>query len=874
MTRTPAWRRYLRFWRANIAEDVEDELRFHTEMRVAEYVARGMSEADARRAVTERLGDVDTARAECIALSEVRERHARQAGFMDALRSDAHFAFRSLARSPGWTAVALLTIALGVGATTTVFSIADSLLLRPLGYRDESNVFVARREIIVGKEQITDALQLTVVQAWRANARTIERAAPFSTGGGRFGTEPDAPEIMAGLIDVEFVPFTGVQPILGRNFTLEEIVPGGQTPMLLSDDFWQAHYGGSPDILGTVVQVGGRPRIIVGVLPSSVTIPNLNIGRVDVWVAFDPAATTRVPGIAVRLKPGISPEVARQELDRIVQEIKLPVTRFGAGPSTLTVTRAQERLRFRETLTMLTGAVGLLLLVACTNIAHLLLARGASRQRELAVRHALGAGRSRLLRQLVTESVVLAALGSVLAAFVGWAGIQLLGAIRPEDLSALTRITTDRRLLWIAAALAIGAGLVIGLLSALRIAHRNLGPALRAGASAAPLSSRLRASLVVGEVALSATLLVGALLLIHTVYSLQRTKLGFDERGLYGVTFPLARGEESQAGAYAATLRERLGQIPGVEGVTEGSMGFFTALAAYETKDRGVLTDGPPDTDMRDVSADFFAVLQIPLLAGRTFDAGSAARFEVVINSSLARQLWPDGNALGGQFHVVASRPDTPPQRWLTAIGIAPDIAGRDLTGGSARPTVYRPVGTEAPAVSLIVRVGSPDALASLRSFAASTRPGQRPPEIESVRERIDRSLEQPRFIMKILITFATVGVVLAAIGLFGVISYAVGQRTREIGVRIALGATHRGIARLVLGDGLRLSVIGIVLGLAGSLAATRLIQAALYSTPQLDPFAFGVGAAIMLLVSVIACVAPMRRATALDPVAALRADT
>jgi hypothetical protein len=381
---------------------------------------------------------------------------------------------------------------------------------------------------------------------------------------------------------------------------------------------------------------------------------------------------------------------------------------------------------------------------------------------------------------------------------------------------------------------------------------------------------------VVGEVAISATLLVGALLLIHTVFSLQRTKLGFDERGLYGVSFPLAKGEASQAGAYVATLRERLGQIPGIEGVTEGSMGYFTALSAYETRDGGVLTDGPTDTDMREISADFFTVLRMPLVAGRTFDAGSGARYEVVINNSLARQLWPDGNAIGREFVVVTRRPGMPPQRWLTVIGIAPDIVGRDLTGGSARPTLYRPAGfflNDDPVVSLLVRVDSPEALTRLRGFIATTRPGQRPPEIESVRERLDQSLAQPRFIMLILVTFASVGVVLAAIGLFGVISYAVGQRTREIGVRLALGATHGGIARLVLGDGLRLSVIGISLGLAGSLVATRLIQVTLYSTPQLDPFAFGAGAAIMLLVSVIACVAPMLRATALDPVAALRAD-
>jgi predicted permease len=873
MTQTPTWRRYLRFWRANVAEDVEDELRFHTEMRVAEYIARGMTEDEARRAVAARLGDVGAARAECIALGEVRERHARRAGFFDALRTDVHFALRSLARSPGWTVVALLTIALGVGTTTTVFSVADSLLIRPLGYRDESRVYVARREITLRGEQIPDALPIAVVQAWRDHARTIQAAVPFSTIGDRFGTEADAPEVMVGLIDAAFVPFTGVRPVRGRNFTPGEIVPGGQTPMLLSEQFWKAHYGGSEDALGRVVVVGGRPRVIVGVLPSSVGMPNVNIGRVDVWVPFDPVATARVPGVAVRLQPGVSADAARQELDRIASELRLPVQRFGPEVPVLTVTRPQDRLRFRQTLVMLTGAVALLLLVACANIAHLLLARGASRQRELAVRHALGAERSRLLRQLVTESVVLAALGSVMAAFVGWAGVRLLAAIRPDSLSALTRVTTDRRLLWIAAAVAIGTGLLIGLLSALRSAHRHLGPTLRAGASTVPRTGRLRASLVVGEVALSATLLVGALLLIHTVYSLERTKLGFDVRGVYGVSFRLGKNEAAQAGAYVATLREQLGRIPGVEGVTEGSIGFFTALSSYETRDGTLVGDGPGDTDMREVSADFFAVLRMPLVSGRTFDSTSRVRNEVVVSQSLARHLWPDGKAVGREFRSTVQRPGGPPEPWQTVIGVAPDIVARDVTEGTGRQAIYRPVGAERGAVNLLVRLDRPDAMTTLRQFAAASRPGQPAPDIQNLKARIDRSLAQPRFIMQILVTFATVGVLLAAIGLYGVIAYTVGQRTREIGVRLALGATGSEIARLVLGNGIRLALAGIVLGFAGSVAATRLIQSTLYGVPRLDPFAFGAGAVVMLLLAVVACLAPTRRAASLDPVVALRVD-
>ena len=290
-----------------------------------------------------RLGDVDAARAECVALGEVRERHARQAGFFDALRSDVHFAFRSLARSPGWTAVALLTIALGVGSTTTVFSIADSLLLRPLGYRNEANVYVARREMTLRDEKIPDAVPVAVLQAWRDHARTIEAAVPFSASSGRFGTGSDAPEVFAGVIDAEFVPFTGVRPVLGRNFTPNEVVPGARRRC-----FWRNISGGALRRLSGRAREGRRDRWAPADDRRGATI----VGRHSehqyrsgwtVWVPFDLTPGGRVSGVAVRLKPGVSAEAARQELDRITSELRLPVQRFGTSAPVLTVTRPQER---------------------------------------------------------------------------------------------------------------------------------------------------------------------------------------------------------------------------------------------------------------------------------------------------------------------------------------------------------------------------------------------------------------------------------------------------------------------------------------------------------------------------------------------------
>ena len=891
MTRIPAWRRYLRFWRPNIAEDVDDELRFHTEMRVREYMARGMSDADARHAVHNRLGDVDAARVECIELGKVRETHARNADFLDGLRSDVRYALRSLGRAPGWTAVALLTIALGVGATTSVFSVADALLVRPVAYPGASRVYFARRTFTIDARRIPSPMPSAAVAAWRTNARTIEAAVPYRYADGRLGSGESAVQVHGTMVDETFLAFAGAHLLIGRNFTREELVPGGPRVVLLAESFWRRQFGASTDVIGKVVPLGDKPATIIGVVPASVTIPDFGRDPADVWLPLVAAPNLVVNGVLVRLEPGASANAATEELDAIFQREHLgpPGGMRMPGQAAivmqLRLTKPGSDLAIRQALLMLTAAVGLLLLVACTNVAHLLLARGATRQRELAVRHALGAARTRLLRQLVTESVVLALAGGALAVLVGWGGLILLAAARPDDLTPLAYVSSHGSVLAIASLLAIGCGLVIGLLAALRTAHRDLGMQLRASASSVlGTSRRLRASLVVGEVALSAILLVGALLLIHAVFDLQRTRLGFDSRGLYELTFtarqPLPVAERSSLGA---ALRSRAMANPEIEGVTEASNAptphYWRMLSLLETPERPATSaDVPTATGVNVVAPDYFSLLRMPLLSGRTFDAGSFERNEVVISSSLARQLWPGGSAVGQRFRDGLARPDGSHEPWRTVIGVVPDVVS-DLVEGDAHPAMYRPIeardptGPGARSVVLVVRLAPAASPAQLASFAKSVAPPGTETSIENVRERIDRTLAQPRFLMGILATFAALGVVLAAVGLFGVISYTVGQRTREIGVRMALGASRGAVARLVVGDGVRLALAGIVIGLAGAVAATRLIENLLYGVSRFDPFSFVAGAALLLAVAVVACVVPMLRATGVDPAIAVRAD-
>lgn len=904
MRRTPAWRRYVTFWHANIERDVADELAFHTEMRVEEYMARGMTEAEARRAVAERLGDVKAARDACVQWGEIRATHSRRASFIDGLRSDVRYALRSLRRAPAWTAVALLTIALGVGATTTVFSVADTLLVHTLPYPDASRVYLAQRQWTAQGKVIPSSLPFGMAKVWRERAQSIEDAVLASGDGpATLIIGDDSLQVTTAHAEPGFLSFAGARLVVGRVPTPNEVTPDAHV-MFLTEQLWRSAFGAARDIVGRTVKLSGESWTIVGVTPSSLTIPSFRAQRADLLQLVN--ATKPASGsILVRLRPGVGREAATAELTAIMKNANLPDVRPGPWPMPLTLTRPQDWLAIRQPLVMLTAAVGLLLLVACTNVAHLLLARGAARQRELAVRHALGAARSRLVRQLATESVLLAFCGGMLALIVGWGGLHALMALRPpdRDFNALTYVSPSGGMVAIAAVLAISCGLVVGLVAAVRSAHRDLAVDLRVGAgSTAYRARRLRSLLVVGEVAVSATLLVGALLLVHTLFALEHADLGFDTRGLYGVTLHAPEGMKApDRVAFATAMRERFARAPGVESavvsdqVPGGSV--RTQLAVWETPDHPRdPRDGTDGTEIYTVPPEYFRMMHMPLSAGRTFDIGAFARHDVIVSRSLANQLAPGQSPIGLRIRNARARtwganvitpgkaaPPSPDEPWQTIVGVVPDVMTNLIQGGPSN-ALYKPLlladtvavgmlGPMGTTISILVRDDAPDAAARLARIAAGVRRGGSPPSVVDVRQRIDASLAEPRFTMRVLAAFAVLGVLLAAIGLFGVISYSVGQRTREIGVRMALGATRSSIAQLVVGDGVRLAAVGIVVGLIGALLATRLVQSVLYGVSRFDPVAFAGGAVLLLVVAAVACVAPMLRAMAIDPALAVRAE-
>jgi predicted permease len=880
--KAPAWRRYLRFWGSNVPDDVDDELRFHIEMRSREYVARGLTAEAAHAAALSRLGHLAHARDECLVIGRERERMLRQANMFESVKTDVKFATRSFLRSPGWTAVALLTIALGVGATTAVFSVVDGLLIHPMSYPGANRIFVVRHDVPFGANaHVYGPIKSQLLTTWRS-ARSLDAVEGYQRRDMTLtiGGEPQVVHTVS--IDTSFLSFAGVHPIIGRNFSADEVAANAPHVALLSERYWRRQFGAAHDVLGKVVQADGKSMTIIGVLPGSLRLPDFEINPADLWIPRTNNGDQRLRGVLARLRPGVSTTVAEIELDSLIARAGLGVDE--PPGSRMRLLRPGDTLGFRRTLVMLSGAVALLLLVACANVAHLLLARGAARERELAVRHALGAGRSRLIRQLLTESLVLTIVGGAAAIVVGGGGLRLLASLRPTKLSALSQFSVDQRVLLVASILTLSTGIIVGLLVALRTARRGIGEALRAGNGTGGTGRdgrRVRSTLVVTEIALSATLLVGALLLVHGVINLQNADLGFNARRLYGITFSGASASAAQRSELARQLLERGRRIPGVRGVTIAATvppkgGFL--MTAFETPARPTTGGDASTVTINSVAPNYFAVLGISLLGGRTFDARSVERNEVVINETLAKQLWPndDGSPVGRRFRTAGNAADVEASQWYVVAAVARDAVMHGLLNDGVEPTLYFPLdgGLDANRTTLIVR-GSDDASFAdeLRRLATVMRPGATLPTITNVEQELSDSIAEPRFSMRVLASFAVLAVVLAATGLYGVISYTVARRTREIGIRMTLGATPPAIARLIVADGLRLSVAGVGLGLLGAVAATRVIQTTLYGVQRGDLWSFAIGAVALLGISAAACLVPTIRATSVDPAVAVRAE-
>jgi predicted permease len=877
--RAANWRRYLRFWGPRAEADVDDELRFHIEMRVRDYMAQGMTEDDARAATARRLGDLATNRAECLTITTRRERRMTRAQLIDAIGQDAHFAVRTLGRQKGWTAVAILTLALGIGANTAVFSVVNSLLLHPLPYPHADRIAILFQEPTQGNQTGMNVMvspRPEVVKAWREYAHLSEAIEGFTqTDMTLVPPRGEAAMVHTAAINPSFAGFADQHPLIGRALSDADTKDGHVA--LLSEGIWRSRFGSDPAVLGTPLMLDGTSYTVVGVMPASLRLPALFQQSTDVWLPLDMHNDKIGMSAMVRLRPGVDRGAAQRELDSISTRLD---ARQGnrVGFRTKLVPPA-EMVSFRESLLLLTGAVALVLLIACANVAHLLLARAATRQRELAIRAALGAGTGRLVRQLLTESLLLAAAGCVGGVAVGWLGLKTLIALRPSTLSDLDTARMDTTTLLVAIGLGVVTGLLFGVVGAIQSVRHSTHEALKASTLATSHSrrqQRLRGLLVVSEIALSTTLLVGASLLVRSVVRLQTMDPGFDPRGLYGMNIVLAEksyGTPAAKQSFYAELVARSRAVPGVESamMAEGappSRSFLIGALQLE----GEAPPKPGTTafiSYNGVEPDYFRLMGIRILKGTSFSDTTEKSAQVMVNEGFARKFWHDENVVGRRLRVVYNGKGD----WMTIVGVVANAYTSGLTSQANDPMLYVPFqGRFQPALIVRATPGT-NAIATVKSIIPAMDRHLPPPSVTNVEDAMRESIASPRFTMLLLALFTVLALVLAAVGLYGVLAYAVAQRTREIGIRIALGATRRAIARAIMGQGAFLAVCGIVVGLGGAYWATKFIDTMLYGVPRGDPYSFAAGALLLFATAMAACLVPMRRAVAVDPLIAMRAE-
>ena len=872
------WRRYLRFFGYRGVEDLDEELAFHLDMRIQDYVAQGLSDAEARAAAHQRLGDIAGARAQCVAVTHRTERRMTRTRIIDSLRQDLAFALRTLGRNKAWAAVAIITLALGIGANTAMFSVVNHLLLNPLRYPDAGRIAVVFQAPKSGSptgHTVMVTPKAKLIEAWRANARTVESIEPYRTTDvtiERTGAEPRSASVA--MVLPGFADFAGARPILGRMFTAAE-AKGEATVGLLAEGSWRSHFGGDRGVLGSTLLVNGRTTTIIGVMPGSLALPRSQEGAIDLWLPLDLSRHEFGMLTVARVRDGVTFAEAQRELDAIASSPDVATP--DATEYDTQLKAPADMIGFKQSLVLLTGAVGLVLLIACANVIHLLLARASTRQRELAIRAALGAGRGRLFRQLLTESALLSFTGCLAGLLLGWVGLGLMIRTRPDSLSDLASVKMDGATLALTTMIAVLTALLFGVVGAIQAARHSTNDALKAGSlTTSGRRGRARSLLVVTEMALCMVLLVGATLLLRSVMHLQRIDPGFNPNGLYALELGLPDDRYKSDAAKQAFFTEALRRarsVPGVEAATLVSsappMSTFL-LGALQVE--GQPAPSPGSTSLiryNGVRAEFFQITGMRIREGTTFTDTSEAAAQAIVNEGMAKKLWPGQSAIGRRLRVVYNNSG----EWRTVVGIVADARLSGLTDDASEPILY---GTSISVFQPALLVRGPEDSRVLAALAAIPRQIDSrlpPPQVRDIGETMRKSTARPRFTLFLLGVFAIVAVGLAAVGLYGVLAYNVAQRTREIGIRMALGASRRQVARSVLTRGLLMTGNGAAIGLLAARGGTTLVAFALYGVRETDAVSFATAAVALLTIAVMAALVPMRRAISIDPVIAMRAD-
>jgi putative ABC transport system permease protein len=876
-------------WRsaAQIDRDLDDELRFHMEARLEELRANGLSEEDAHREAMRRFGDMDDARHYCRAADRRRGRAIALREWIESWGQDIRYAVRQLARTPGFTLIAVITLGLGIGANTAIFSVVRRLMFEPFPFADASRLVWIIRAAENNQMLVSPSPKL--IELIRARSHTLQGISQFASkevtlGSSCASSDCETELTEAGQIEPGLPAALGVRPLLGRPFAPDEAKVGGPPVVLIGYGLWQRRLGRDPDVLGKTLELDGIKHTIVGVMPRDFDIATFGPGDTpkQLWLPLVPDPGEFGTNAIAMLRPGIESAEATKELTAIMASMSKEEPAFEGWSARAMTARdfLDRRAGVKETLLTLLGAVGVVLLIACANLANLLLARATTRQRELAVRAAIGAGRARLVRQLLTESVCLAIIGGAVGMFIAWRGLALIISMRPPSLSDLDTVRLDPLMLALTAGLSVGTGLLFGLAPALLGTMRGVGEILKdAGRSVAggTRGKRFRSALVAAQVALSVTLLIGAGLLMRTVSGLQRIELGFDPRGLTSMHISMPEARYKTAAQRVPILDELLLGVKKLPGVTDAmyssgpppKSGIMFAELQVEGQP---LPEKPAQKPVpfAMVQPEYFKALNLRFREGSTF-AADTSNHPVIINHAMAAKYWPSSSAIGRRIKAG----DRVKGEWRTVVGVVDDVRLPSRTRGNVEEHLYYPFAAAYEGGTLIIKSapGAPALLPQVTRLVARLDPLIKIRDVQVVQSRVDNALAGPRFTMTLLATFALIALVLSAVGLYGVIAYSVAQRTREIGVRIALGAQPASVLRLIVGNGMRLAIAGVVLGLLLAAGLTRTLRTLLYDVSPLDPLTFSVVGVLLGGVALVASWMPARTAARVDPAVALRAE-
>lgn len=868
--------------RRQLDRDLEDELGFHLAMREEQLRAGDAPAAagDAHSAARRRFGNAVYFQEEC--------RDLWTLSFLEAFWQDACYGLRTLRRNPVFAAVAILTLALGIGANTALFSVVHAVLLEPLPYPQPAQLMMVWERVHLPNYQNERNTPAPGNFAdWKSRNSVFSEMGAISYRSWSLTDGSEPVRIEGEAVSNGFFEALQVSPALGRVFNAEEDRPGGPEVAILSHSLWAERFSSDPRIIGATIHLDDRPYTVVGVMPPGFRFPDPD----DVlWtpLALTPAQLANHGShylrVIARLRPQVTLAGAQAQMDTIAQQLtaQYPDSNAGTGANVVAL-REQIVGDVRPALLLLLGAVALTLLIVCGNVAGLLLARAAARRRELAIRVALGAGRTRLVRQLLTESLLLALLGGGFGILLAWWGVRALESLSPPDLPRIGAIGLNLPVLLFSLGVSLAAGLLFGVAPALAALHSGARQPLAEGArgSVGGGQARLRGFLVVAELALGVMVLTGAGLLTRSFLLLQNIPLGFDGSRVlsFRVILPPARyAKLEDRAAFAQRLLEKLHALPGVR--TAAGISFLpltlsgrTAAIAIEGR-APVSINQLPFADFRMVTPGYFQTMGIPLAEGRDFSWGdSPAVPGAIVSQTLARTFWPGENPLGRRLKMGAPDSSAP---WLTVVGVVGNVRQLNRTS-EPRPALYLFAGQDVGAGDTIrdwvVRAeGDPaEQAAAVRAAVWSLDRALPVSRIQTMDRVLSSTLAAQRFNLLLLGLFAALALVLSAVGLYGITSYLVAQRTREIGVRMALGAGRGEVLGMVLAMASRLVILGIVLGLAASLATGRLLASLLYEVSPHDPLVLCGVAALLALVALLACYAPARRAIRLDPMVALR---